>query len=268
MKNSFSNETSNKCKKSKTSDNDPEFKIKTLKSKVYKKSSKIASSLKSSVKKIKQKYSTKKTLNLKKQSKQSGSTRLEMDQSILAKFSSIQIKEAKSMLNSIYKRNQLETCITHKKTDHLVLLVHTLLANSYQTKINKVLVLTQENFKVQLNFNNWQKKFDKLTDASNYKLNIFHVPKGVIYKKDTDPNNQKRINLIEEWFEKGGVLLLDFGFFYWLLNVCVNGRYKYSNILMDEPGADLVVYDTDLKKILARSFPQITTKRQIILKNF
>ena len=189
---------------------------------------------------------------------------IQVDKSILYHLNHNQINEIKDMWDSIYEKNEIENYISHNKTPQVIPLVHILVANSSQTKFQRVLIIETLAKKVQFD---WNDKFEEWTDHCDYKLNIFFLPKELFRKNDEIVNNGRRTILIEQWHEKGGVLLLDFSFFYWLLTVKNQISNTTNPKALLNTGTDLVIYDANLRQILRNNFPEITTKRQIILKS-
>ena len=86
------------------------------------------------------------------------------------------------------------------KTLQIITLVHTLLAHQNITKVYRVLILVPVNVQ-----QNWINEFNKWTRKSEYKIKVDSLNAKLCF--------EKRIDKIENWFERGGVLISGFYMF-------------------------------------------------------
>lgn len=86
------------------------------------------------------------------------------------------------------------------KTLQIITLVHTLLAHHDLTKVNRVLILVPVNV-----LQNWMNEFKKWTKHSEYKIKF-----DSLYSKQS---RELRFDKIENWFDRGGVLICGFNMF-------------------------------------------------------
>jgi len=122
------------------------------------------------------------------------------------------------------------------KTLQAITLIHTLLANQNLTKVKRVLILMPVNVIL-----NWDKEFKKWTrECQGYKLIVRFSESG-----------KNIMDVLKDWYENGGVLLLGYEMFRGLVymkgdkkadEMKKNQITKCKKYLLD-PGPDLVVLD-------------------------
>lgn len=152
------------------------------------------------------------------------------------------------------------------KTMQVVALLHTLLSNQELTKCQRVIILLPINVML-----NWRTEIEKWTSQCDYQIPIYDLPIGTsILAKE---KYKHRLDVIQEWYETGGVFLMGYQMFSFL----VHGKFIKSSKMLEEfkkclvkPGPDLIVCDEGhvLKNDstgLAQACNQVQTKRRIVL---
>ena len=201
---------------------------------------------------------------------------IQVDKNIVVNLKSHQIDGLKFMWDSCFEKVEmikeghkgsgciLAHCMGLGKTLQVVSLVHTLLANSDDTKVKRVLILMPVNVVL-----NWRNEFQRWTKKCDYQVKVYDLSneeKG----KDIVRN---RINIMQRWFDKGGVLLLGFTLFARLAQGQGIKQKQQKDKLAEfmlKPGADLVIVDEGHvlkteKTNIAKSVCQVETLRRIIL---
>lgn len=187
-----------------------------------------------------------------------------------------QIEGIKFMWDSCYEKCEmieeghkgsgclLAHCMGLGKTFQVIALVHTLLTNKDLTKCKRVLVLLPVNV-----LTNWKKEFRKWTKHCKNQITVFEIPNDKGYNKDL---TRARLNELENWYKKGGVLLAGYTLFARL----VSGKSVKPKKLVEGftrcllSGPDLVICDEGhmLKTestALNKTVSQIETVRRIVL---
>lgn len=156
----------------------------------------------------------------------------------------------------------LAHCMGLGKTLQVVALVHTLLANSEETNVEKVLVICPVSTVL-----NWVNEFKIWLKhcARDRDIEIYEISK---YKQ-----NVERANRINEWHTDGGVLILGYDMFRNLSSETNRIKKKQKEIFLEgliDPGADLVVCDEghllkNAKTSLSKAVNRIRSQRRIVL---
>jgi transcriptional regulator ATRX len=145
------------------------------------------------------------------------------------------------------------------KTLQVIALISTLLVNSDQTKTNRIIILSPKNVTL-----NWRAELQKwLKDCE-----IFYV-----FDITASRTLKDRLNVFQDWFLNGGVLILGYTMFANLIN---GKRSKEENDKKDiekyliNPGCNLLICDEghilkNSKSALAQSVNSVNTRRRIVL---
>lgn len=144
----------------------------------------------------------------------------------------------------------------------MVTLVHTLLSNSEETSVDKILVICPLSTVL-----NWVNEFRMWLKecAENKYIEIYEISK---YKL-----NRERVNKINEWHTDGGILIMGYDMFRNLSSetgkLKKRERESLQTSLID-PGPDLVVCDEghllkNSKTSLSKAVNRIRTLRRIVL---
>ena len=99
----------------------------------------------------------------------------------------------------------LAHCMGLGKTLQIVALVHTLITNRDITKIGRVLILMPVNV-----ITNWLNEFDMWTKKCRQKVITYTLP---MVRNGSLDLVRSRVNTLERWFEKGGVIFLGYNNF-------------------------------------------------------
>ena len=130
----------------------------------------------------------------------------------------------------------LAHCMGLGKTLQVVSLVHTLLANSADTKIKRVMIMMPVNVLL-----NWRTEFEKWTSKSDYQVKMYDMS----YEERGRDIVKGRIAMLQKWFDKGGVVFIGYTLFARLAQgqgiKQKKFKEKFAEFLL-KPGADLVVF--------------------------
>lgn len=156
----------------------------------------------------------------------------------------------------------LAHCMGLGKTLQVVTLVHTLLSNSDQTKVETVLVICPVSTVL-----NWCNEFKIWLKHCKHNRNI------PIYEISKYKQNTERAYQINEWHNEGGVLIIGYDMFRNLSSENNRIRKKLKEQLQEalvNPGPDLVVCDEghllkNAKTSLSKSVNRIRSLRRIVL---
>ncbi|KAI6656419.1 Transcriptional regulator ATRX [Oopsacas minuta] len=152
----------------------------------------------------------------------------------------------------------LAHCMGLGKTIQVITLLDTLLRNSENTSIHKILIVTPVNV-----LYNWKAEFEKWVHNRKYHLHILESKDAL----------KTRIKTMEFWDEAGGVLLSGYDMF---RNFCVGKKIKSKKKkdkvfeMLVNPGAQFVICDEghvmrNSKSGLSKCLNLIGTKRRIVL---
>lgn len=157
----------------------------------------------------------------------------------------------------------LAHCMGLGKTLQVITLVHTLLKNSDETGVTRVLVVCP--LSTVLNwvneFNIWLKDIEGSEDIYVYEINKLK-------------QNQDRSNKLKEWHRDGGILILSYDMFRNLTNDTGNRfRKKIKEELQKsliDPGPDLVICDEghllkNEKTSISKAMMRLRSLRRIVL---
>lgn len=157
----------------------------------------------------------------------------------------------------------LAHCMGLGKTLQVVSLVHTLLCNSEQTKVKRVLVVCPLSTVL-----NWVNEFDiwcAKAENQDYDLNLYEMSRA---KQNID-----RAYRLKEWYEDGGVFIIGYDMFRNLTNLKSKLRKKLrediATALLD-PGPDLVICDEghllkNEKTAISIAMNKVRTLRRVVL---
>lgn len=191
---------------------------------------------------------------------------IKIDDKIANHLKSYQIDGVKFMFTNCYESTKnienknpgdgcvLAHCCGLGKTLQVIALSHALITNNSLTKTNRILVLTQKNSLLH-----WCQQFCDWQRECETKIDIYKVSK----------RTTKRSNLLKNWYENGGVLIIS----YTLLSLLTQNSNKNSKANFKYlicPGADLVVCDEghelkNLNNLIAKKVNSVMTKRRIVL---
>ncbi|XP_049822922.1 transcriptional regulator ATRX homolog isoform X2 [Aethina tumida] len=154
----------------------------------------------------------------------------------------------------------LAHCMGLGKTLQVITLSHTLLVNSEQTNVHKVMVVCPVNTVL-----NWKSEYKKwLTKDVEFE----------VYELVSCKQNYERMYKVTDWHKNGGVLIIGYNMFRMLSNpsnkrLSKKLRTAFQEGLVD-PGPDLVVCDEghllkNEKTNLSISMNRIKTQRRIVL---
>lgn len=199
---------------------------------------------------------------------------LQVDKKLVKKLKPHQANGVKFMwdacfesLNRCQKENGsgciLAHCMGLGKTLQVITLVHTLLKNSDETGVSRVLVVCP--LSTVLNwvneFNIWLKDIDGSEDIYVYEINKLK-------------QNQDRSNKLKEWHKDGGIMILSYDMFRNLTNETGNRfrkkiKEEFQASLVD-PGPDLIICDEghllkNEKTSISKAMMRLRTLRRIVL---
>ncbi|XP_060536175.1 transcriptional regulator ATRX homolog [Cylas formicarius] len=156
----------------------------------------------------------------------------------------------------------LAHCMGLGKTLQVITLSHTLLTNKKKTQVEKIMVVCPVNTVL-----NWKAEFKKWLPEEEFE--IFDL-----VSCKTSSVNYERSNIVQEWHEDGGVLIIGYNMFRNLSNPVYKAipkklRHTFQKGLVD-PGPDLVVCDEghllkNEKTNLSIAMNRIKTSRRIVL---
>lgn len=199
---------------------------------------------------------------------------LQVDKNLVKKLKPHQANGIKFMFDACFESLEmtrsskgsgciLAHCMGLGKTLQVVTLAHTLLANSEETGVERILVVCP--LSTVLNWVNefriWMKHVKKGTEVE-----VFEISK---YK-----NNVVRANQLMEWHNEGGVMILGYDMFRNLSNQTTGRiRKKVRESLrtsLIDPGPDMIICDEghllkNEKTSLSKAVNQIKTLRRIVL---
>lgn len=156
----------------------------------------------------------------------------------------------------------LAHCMGLGKTLQVVSLVHTLLAHSEKTKVERILVVCPLSTVL-----NWENEFDIwcAKAESEYEVNLYEMSRA--------KQNIERAYRLKEWYEDGGVMIIGYDMFRNLSNLKSKlpkkRREDIAKALLD-PGPDLVICDEghllkNEKTAISKAMNQIRTLRRVVL---
>lgn len=156
----------------------------------------------------------------------------------------------------------LAHCMGLGKSLQVVTLVHTLLAHSEQTRVEKVLVICP--LSTVLNWVNEFKIWLKQC-AGNRDIEIYEISK---FKQ-----NSERVYQINEWHQEGGVLIMGYDMFRNLSSETSRLKKRDKETVqraLVDPGPDLVVCDEghllkNSKTSLSKAVNRVRTLRRVVL---
>ncbi|XP_063705837.1 transcriptional regulator ATRX homolog [Culicoides brevitarsis] len=157
----------------------------------------------------------------------------------------------------------LAHCMGLGKSLQVVSLVHTLLANSEKTKVNRVLVVCPLSTVL-----NWVNEFDiwcAKTENQDYEMNL--------YEMSRQKQNVDRAYRLKEWYEDGGVFIIGYDMFRNLTNLKQKLRKKLRDDIekaLLDPGPDLVICDEghllkNEKTAVSIAMNKVKTLRRVVL---
>ncbi|CAF0808549.1 unnamed protein product [Brachionus calyciflorus] len=202
---------------------------------------------------------------------------VKVDPAISKNLKPHQVEGIKFMWDSCYEKCEmikeghkgsgclLAHCMGLGKTFQVIAFVHTLLTNKDLTKCKRVLILLPVNVQT-----NWRKEFRKWTKHCKNQISVYELPNDKGFNKDL---TRARLNELENWHKRGGVMLLGYTMFARLVGGKAIKPKKLEenfNRCLLAPGADLVICDEGhmLKtqtSNLNKSVSQIETERRIVL---
>ena len=155
----------------------------------------------------------------------------------------------------------LAHCMGLGKTFQVITFVSTILNFHYLYGLKRALVVCPLN-----TIRNWKAEFDKWLKDMDDAPEVFILT-------DNITNNDKRVEIIEDWYETSGVLIIGYSM-YRLLSQGTNIRKKhlketFKKCLMD-PGPDICICDEghmikNEKTGISKALNALKTKRRIIL---
>eukprot|EP00116_Pleurobrachia_bachei_P000393 sb/3460655/ len=155
----------------------------------------------------------------------------------------------------------LAHCMGLGKTFQVITFVTTILNYHYIFGFKRALVVCPLN-----TVRNWSAEFDKWLKDMDDAPSVFILTDNIV-------NNDKRAEVIEDWYETSGVLIIGYSMFR-LLSMGTNQRKKhlketFRKCLLD-PGPDIVICDEghmikNEKTGIAKALHSLKTKRRIIL---
>jgi transcriptional regulator ATRX len=160
----------------------------------------------------------------------------------------------------------LAHCMGLGKTLQVIALVHTLIANTKETGVKHVIIMLPVNVQT-----NWKDEVTKWTKTCAVEINVFQLP--MQRKQNEKELNQLRLDVLKEWWRRGGVLLIGYKLFVMLTegkNIKPKKLCDEFNEMLLSPGADLVICDEghllkNDKTNLSKAVSGIQTKRRIVL---
>lgn len=204
-----------------------------------------------------------------------GTKRLQIDPIIACVLKPHQIEGVQFMWDSVFENLDLVAkddpgsgallahCMGLGKTLQVIALVHTVLANSELTKVNKVLVLLPINVQI-----NWANEVTKWTSKCDVKVNVYDLPSDSRFGIDM---LKQRIKSIERWVKNGGIFLMGYTMFARLVaGVGIKTKVLKERFRKGLLCADLVVCDEghllkSEKTNIAKTVYQVETQRRIVL---
>ncbi|XP_055639818.1 transcriptional regulator ATRX homolog isoform X2 [Toxorhynchites rutilus septentrionalis] len=199
---------------------------------------------------------------------------LEVDKKLVKKLKPHQANGIKFMFDACYESLErakngkgsgciLAHCMGLGKTLQVVTLSHTLLANSRETGVERILVVCPLSTVL-----NW---------VNEFRIWMKHVRKGTeveVYEISKYKNNIIRANQLMEWHNEGGVMILGYDMYRNLSNqstarIKKKVRESLQTSLID-PGPDLIICDEghllkNEKTSLSKAVNRIKTMRRIVL---
>ena len=126
------------------------------------------------------------------------------------------------------------------KTLQVVALIHTLLKNKEITRCNRVLILLPINV-----MRNWEFEVEKWTKDCKYKIPVFEISSDIKALANEIKASQ-RLKKLENWFQKGGIMLMGYTMFSNLVHgkflKTLKTRQRFREFLV-KPGPDLIICD-------------------------
>lgn len=172
------------------------------------------------------------------------------------------IESLKQLISSSGSGCILAHCMGLGKTLQVIVFTHTLLTNEHTKKaIKTCLVICPYNTIL-----NWAQEYESWLDEEELKLNVFELA--------SVKDNYRRASCLEEWKEKGGVMIMSYDMFRLLVQenskrIPKKLKSIFTYTLLD-PGPDLVICDEghilkNESSAISKATVRIKTRRRVVL---
>ena len=179
---------------------------------------------------------------------------LKVSRLIASKLTEYQIKNIKFMFEKCYESGEMggciiTNCIDSERTFQAIAFIKTVVVHNKLTKTNHVIILTRDNLLVK-----WRQECIKwLKDINTFDITPITV-------------SSERLRLLEDWQRHGGIMLISYRVFKYLI---LNEMEKIEKYLIN-PGADLILCDEfhlakSSKTVISQLVNRINTKRRIVM---
>ncbi|XP_067126216.1 transcriptional regulator ATRX homolog [Centruroides vittatus] len=156
----------------------------------------------------------------------------------------------------------LAHCMGLGKTLQVIVFTHTLLTNEFTKKVIRTcLVICPYNTIL-----NWAQEYETWLDEDELKLSVFELA--------SVKDNYRRASCLEEWKEKGGIMIMSYDMFRRLVQENTKTIPKqlktiFTSTLLD-PGPDLVICDEghilkNESSAVSKATDRIKTRRRVVL---